>query len=231
MSTVLKSAAMVLVACFIQAAQKSDSRIFNRQNRVTHYSYVVSSTSKTDSANYTPCSSKAGEYRVRVCLVDYVTLPANTLEEIETSAKEIFRDAEISLDFVEWKGRNDCSPSFGGQQVVLRVLHPRFSANEQRLGYATMDQSGGGIATVYVDPRHKRERPESLSDGVRAGHAAAHEIGHLLLGAHSHCQQGIMRPHWGEKDEFYMAKGVLLFSKTQAAKMRAAIAQLETVAD
>jgi len=29
---------------------------------------------------------------------------------------------------------------------------------------------------------------------------AAHEIGHLLLGANNHSRRGIMRPHWNRKD-------------------------------
>ncbi len=35
---------------------------------------------------------------------------------------------------------------------------------------------------------------------VILGHAAAHEIGHLLLGSNSHSPQGLMRARWSRQD-------------------------------
>ena len=40
----------------------------------------------------------------------------------------------------------------------------------------------------------------NVCTGLTLGVVAAHEIGHLLLGANNHSRRGIMRPHWNRKD-------------------------------
>jgi hypothetical protein len=51
------------------------------------------------------------------------------------------------------------------------------------------------------------------------GYAVAHEIGHLLLGSHSHSLVGIMRARWGRK-ELARAERELLFLREQAELIR-----------
>ncbi|HEY6290726.1 MAG TPA: hypothetical protein VI455_04080 [Terriglobia bacterium] len=52
------------------------------------------------------------------------------------------------------------------------------------------------------------------------GHAMAHEIGHLLLGANSHTATGIMRAFWRPEDFQRMAAGYLLFNADQRERMQ-----------
>jgi hypothetical protein len=69
------------------------------------------------------------------------------------------------------------------------------------LGYSLLDRrSGSGqLATIYVD----RVVALAAASGTRAdvllGRAAAHEIGHLLLGSPTHARSGLMRAAWSKE--------------------------------
>jgi hypothetical protein len=54
------------------------------------------------------------------------------------------------------------------------------------------------------------------------GRAMAHELGHILLGYNSHSSQGLMRPHFGRKDQS-AESARYLFEPTQAARLREAV--------
>ena len=86
-----------------------------------------------------------------------------------------------------------------------------------------MTPEGGAYITVFINPAQQKSRIESLSNGAFLGHAVAHEVGHLLLGANSHSSAGIMRPVWRTVDEEWMVKGALLFDAGQARRMRAVL--------
>ncbi len=106
---------------------------------------------------------------------------------------------------------------------MLRIFRPKLAMKGEQLGYAAMTAEGGACITVFVDPGQQRARAGALSDGVLLGHAVAHEVGHVLLGANSHSSAGIMRPFWRPVDEEWMAKGELVFASGEASRMRAAL--------
>ena len=73
--------------------------------------------------------------------------------------------------------------------------------------------------TVY--PR--LARADGLSAGMMLGHAVAHEIGHLFLGANAHSASGIMRPVMRRSDQEKMVQAWLLFDADQINRMRTAL--------
>ena len=48
----------------------------------------------------------------------------------------------------------------------------------------------------------------------------AHEIGHLLLGRHSHSRAGLMRAVWGPEEVLDIAAGVLTFNESEAGTLK-----------
>ena len=68
--------------------------------------------------------------------------------------------------------------------------------------------------------------PTNWGTGIFArvlGTVAAHEIGHLLLGANAHAFAGVMLPVWKGKTLHDVNAGSLLFTSAQASRMRARI--------
>ncbi len=59
-----------------------------------------------------------------------------------------------------------------------------------------------------------------MRHGVILGHLAAHELGHLLLGAGSHSSLGIMHVPWRLKELDVIAQGLMVFTPQQTESMR-----------
>jgi hypothetical protein len=166
--------------------------------------------------------------RITVLLMDYVNLPDDVRSEVTINAKRIFGQAGVTAEFVEcfhggvMTDLPACTAPLGSD-LILRILRPKQAVKDRQLGYAAMTAQGGAYVTVFIDPVQRRARLSSLSDGVLIGHAVAHEIGHLLLGANSHSSSGIMRPVWRPCDEEWMVKRALLFDARQARQIRSAL--------
>ena len=78
---------------------------------------------------------------------------------------------------------------------------------------------GSGHATLYYGNIHRLATHWNMERGRLLGYAAAHEIGHLLLGPeHSWC--GIMVPLWGETDLHAMRLLRLSFSDSEIRRLR-----------
>jgi hypothetical protein len=172
------------------------------------------------------------EVRLTVRVYDYVNLPAGARDEIMANAKRVLLQAGVSVEFVqcsrggEQAGLPACTGPLGPADLVLRIFEPKMAVKGEELGYAAMTPEGGACITVFINPAQEKGRVVSLSNGTLLGHAVAHEIGHLLLGANSHSPAGIMRSVWRRVDEEWMVKGALLFDKRQAARMQTAVERI-----
>ena len=176
-----------------------------------------------------PAISNGEQMTVRVA--DFVGLSKTTRDELRANATRILGNAGIAVDLIDCltggseTGAAGCNDPLGPTDFVLRIFEPKLAMHAEQLGYAALTPKGGAYATVFLDPNRREERVAGLTDGTLLGHAAAHEIGHLLLGANSHSRFGIMRPYFGPSDQTRMAQGQSLsFSKDQAGRMRAALA-------
>ncbi|HEY3440468.1 MAG TPA: hypothetical protein VGK29_06945 [Paludibaculum sp.] len=174
----------------------------------------------------------ANDVRVTVRLYSYVNLPADAPSEMAATAKRVLRQAGVAVEFIECSsagvaiGRTGCTGSLESAVLMLRIFEPKRAGHAKQLGYAAMTDEGGSCITLFVDPTKRMARIETLSDWALLGHAAAHEIGHLLLGSNSHTPTGIMRPTWRRGDEEGMAKGALRFDGRQARKMQTTLLAL-----
>ena len=128
----------------------------------------------------------------------------------------------------EWENYPDCQSAWQANDYGVRVL-PKAMVDsagkwQEALGVA-YDSDGlfAYLANVFYD------RVDSLSQGASPmplllGRAMAHEIGHLLLGTHSHSSKGIMRPFWSGQDLRLDVSPYLLFTPEQSRQMKARLA-------
>ena len=108
------------------------------------------------------------------------------------------------------------------RQVVLRVVadtgKSMKNARWEKLGMSVADHDGGTYATVFLKPAEEKASDANLPRIVVLAYAAAHEIGHLLLGE-AHCPQGLMKAMWTVNDFQAMAQNNLHFSSEQAREL------------
>jgi hypothetical protein len=106
--------------------------------------------------------------------------------------------------------------------LSLRVVPWSANLGDSIFGTAFLSEKGGGAySDVFYPSVEKLSSDSTASPSRLLGHVMAHEIGHLLLGTHSHSAFGIMQPHWQGEELRRIGMGDLLFTPDQARKMRA----------
>jgi len=127
-----------------------------------------------------------------------------------------------------------CRNDMGSAEFTIKIL----SAAEAQLIAMHRDDLGQALecmgdhsgCSAYVFYREVRElaRDGDVSESQLLGHALAHEIGHLLLGARSHSVNGIMRAHWHQEELYTIARAYLFFTDEQSKRMRAEVSELNS---
>ncbi len=117
----------------------------------------------------------------------------------------------------------------GDPKLQLRILNQRMaeklSVNKAMTGLTfqgTADQPGR-VTNVFYHRIEDLAKSKTCSKGEILGHAAAHELGHLLLGNLDHPSIGLMKARLEHKDLQSAARGDLLFTEEEAALIRRAI--------
>jgi hypothetical protein len=169
---------------------------------------------------------------ITVALHDQAGVPRETLQEAERAATGIFEQAGIRLDWL------DCTASPGKgsleqrcrQAVYPQLLHLTVLSRSRGLSPGTMGISflspagDGAYADIFFEPASEVPGVDERDLGLLLGHAAAHELGHLLLGNNSHAVQGLMRARWDNSELLQVRNGKLTFSESEAQQMQKRIA-------
>lgn len=151
----------------------------------------------------------------------------------------MLRQAGIELEWSDW----DCAVSGGSageNSDVCAVPFPRGDlwvyfigpleklnpwVDRNALGLSLIPDTHEPATTAYVSWPRIQKLSAATSAGVTEllGLATAHEIGHLLFGAHGHAYQGIMRATWRLRDLKAKAWEEFQFTEDQARRLRAAV--------
>jgi len=119
----------------------------------------------------------------------------------------------------------DCALPATPTDIILRLV-PTSQATRAHFGDATLgiaapsEKNTTASASVFCDRVEKLSKGGHASLAVILGHAAAHEIGHLLLGSNSHSPFGLMRGSWSRQDLQRASGDDLLFTPSQGLLMR-----------
>ena len=168
---------------------------------------------------------------IEVRVYDYTGVPAAQLAEMETQATRILGKARIRSAWLNCRVSGaevtkgpDCEQPRTPTSIVLRIVEGG-SATRKRfgftgLGFSLVADEGGFLATVIMSRVGQLSREGAATRGEILGHAAAHEIGHLLLNSTSHALAGVMQAHWDRGDLRKMAAASLLFTSQESTRMR-----------
>ena len=89
----------------------------------------------------------------------------------------------------------------------------------EKLGMSVAGHDGGTYATVFLKPTEEKAADANLPRTIVLAYAAAHEIGHLLLGDQAHTSRGLMKATWGPDDFQAMAQNGFHFSPEQTREL------------
>ena len=176
----------------------------------------------TLAANAKTVSAQTSALQVQV--YDYTGLSPAAFHELVARTQDILARSGVSLEVDACaRGAAPCeSHSGSSRQIVIRVIAdtPNGMKNIrlEKLGQSVVDRDGGTYATVFLRPAEEKASDANLPRIVVLAYAAAHEIGHLLLGE-AHSPQGLMKATWGANDFLAMSQNYLRFSPEQARKL------------
>ena len=123
-----------------------------------------------------------------------------------------------------------CEAVIQSNEIVLR-LQPggTWTSNQGAalsLGHALIVDGGGSYASVFVPAVRAQAAVFGMAFDLLMGYAAAHEIGHCMLGP-GHSYTGLMRGAWDLKDAGQMSRLGLRLTKRQAQKAAARLSLAE----
>jgi hypothetical protein len=169
---------------------------------------------------------------LQVDLYNYAELPESVVASARETAATVFQRAGVSVIWMDVPTAPEGLAAFaekrrrvGAAELVVRLVSepmvPHWAKRDE-LAFALIPKGGGlsRIVSIYTERIARAAAREGYSVGPLLGCVMAHEIGHLLLGAHSHSATGIMSyPVTGQ----YLSRATraeLSFSSSQAERIR-----------
>lgn len=166
----------------------------------------------------------------QVSLFNDAAVPPAVLAQAQLRASAVLAQAGIEVDWLDCPPANPldftprispCSAVAWPRHLSVRIVKRGTTVGADTFGQAFLDESGCGVYAnaYYQNLTASPDHPE-LNDGEMLGYVIAHELGHLLLGAHSHSDSGVMQAHWRGPVLQAAARGALFFTPTQVATIR-----------
>ena len=93
-----------------------------------------------------------------------------------------------------------CDRPLGRGTLGLRLIEHRRRQPSGALGSATIAGGSSVLANILVGRVGEAALAANVDPAVLIGRVAAHEVGHLLLGAGAPRSEGLMRPLWSPSD-------------------------------
>ena len=174
--------------------------------------------------------------RIPAVVCDQVAVSDQTLSVAKQCATRIMNSGGVDIEWIDVGGCRTEASSFEEskwprENYLLLVIAPDAfpgSATTDVMGFAPTSTGSYRRAYVFYNriKAFTQMMAEMLSDvraGVVLGHVIAHEMGHLLMPGEAHTTVGIMRADWDRRQWIDASAGRLLFSASQASRMRATL--------
>ena len=173
------------------------------------------------------------ESKIQVFVYNYDGVSSQTLAQAERTANRIYLYAGIKIQWLDCPLASkdadqfpDCQVVPGPTRLALRILSQsmadRVRQTDGSFGFAMIPEDGSFaiMANVFSHDAEQLADRNGMRRGAMLGHLAAHELGHLLLGAGSHSSRGIMHVPWCVKELELITQGLMTFTPSEAERMR-----------
>lgn len=164
---------------------------------------------------------------ITIHLYDSAGLLQQVRVEMKTETSRIFKQAGIPLEWVECEAAGqpvpsaDCARPLGKSRLMLQVIPGKRMGSPSASGVAVIQKGNSVYAGLYPDRVKELSRDTNWKFADLLGHAAAHEIGHLLLESAGHSPAGVMRARWETEDLRPLAHNGLVFLPNQLGALLA----------
>lgn len=166
--------------------------------------------------------------RLAVSVFNDAEVPLSVLQVAQARAETVLDGAGIALTWLDCGTPGNWVQNIGCRDIAFPSHFSVRLARNGRLrtgdvfGESYLDEKGvGDYASVYVEPLAASKALDVVDEGNLLGYVVAHELGHLLLGLGSHSTDGLMRGKWDFAALQQAARGTLIFSPSEAERMRA----------
>ena len=166
------------------------------------------------------------EQRTIINLYDLAGLPLPIREEMKRETSKIFLQAGASLEWVDCEiagkplNLAECAQPLGAARLMLELIPGTNKKNPRASGKAIIQRGSSVYACLYPDRVRVLARDAGWEFGDLLGHAAAHELGHLLLESAEHSPAGVMRARWETQDLWRLPHDGLVFLPGQLAAVK-----------
>ncbi|MEZ5356728.1 MAG: hypothetical protein R2762_29165 [Bryobacteraceae bacterium] len=158
-----------------------------------------------------------------IALYDSAGIARQARESMKEEAAKIFLEAGVELVWLDCEvaGRflnyTQCAQPLGPHRLMLQLVSGSKKNTPTVTGMAFTQGEASVFACLYVDRVRELALESNWEFGELLGHAAAHEIGHLLLRSSGHAPAGVMRAPWEVKDLRRLSHSGLIFLDGQLA--------------
>jgi len=156
---------------------------------------------------------------ITVFVNDSVGVNQRILKQAEGEATRLFRPGGLAIEWRNCSETRDCRRPPRTNEFVLHIVPQGKARSDFVFGEAFLGPDGKG---KYADIFFNRlsQAGGRLNIAQLLGAVSAHELGHLLLGSHSHALIGIMEPIWNSESLRRISMGTLTFTPEQRRSMR-----------
>ncbi len=167
------------------------------------------------------------EARLKLRLFAFVPDASASVDTMKEKVVTIFAWSSIQVSWVECirkgeaTGDSQCSAPRTTNEVYVRIV-PGEAGRDSALDPSALGFTApaGSLVTLFYRAAEKLSGPGGADIGQVLGCAAAHELGHIVLGA-AHDRWGLMQPRWTKKTVTEILRGRLAFSNQQAELLKA----------
>lgn len=176
------------------------------------------------SGSWASGGSRERNPELTILVQDSAGISEALVKHAEFEASRIFRAAGIDTRWIDCSRVHECHHVPGANEFVLNVIGDGRTSTDLVFGVAFLGPDGRGkYGDVFFQRMQRAYATNGRNISRLLGTVAAHELGHLLLGSHSHTNTGVMTAEWKEETLRCVEMGSLLFTREQAAIMRSRI--------
>ena len=158
-----------------------------------------------------------------VLILNHAGIPREVLAEAQAVASKIYAAVGVKIVWTEPSAVPRPSSAFRLTVTILAKAGLSGRSRSAAMGNAPGVNGSAAPAKrayAFYDRIEEFARERGLGTATTVGCVMAHEIGHLLLGSHSHSRAGLMRALWGHEEVLAIAAGVLAFSESEAKALQ-----------
>jgi hypothetical protein len=156
-------------------------------------------------------------------LHNFAGAPPAIVDQAQRELARVYDDIGVR---VEWDRADDRRPDAGAAVRIILVAHEAGDLRRRPhrvMGATVWTDKGTPVVYVFYRRVEAEAQRHAVSLALVLACALAHEVGHVLMPAGGHSQEGLMRACWDREDFNSADRGQLRFIPEQAALMRQSV--------